>query len=327
MKQTSAACESHGVCQPSALLLGFLRSTPNFRGKGRLAQSIYRRMMPAASAPAKARMKLGHELVLDPRAPGERLAYLTGEYDTRTMRALMTLFQAGWVVLDVGANVGFYAIPFALRLTELGGHLHCFEPLPANAVRLSQNLALNGGDQGDHTTIWTLGLSDRRCTETITLREDFLAGASTGNAAILIEDGQDSGFPTATVSVATLDELADKVCPDRCDLIKVDIEGHEDLFFKGAQKTIEKKRPLIIAEMNEDFLSRRGVDPDVCIADHFSRIDYVLAIQRGPQWVRAASTKERRTPIDDMLLLPGERAESVLLQMNRRDIGLAPWKS
>jgi FkbM family methyltransferase len=281
--------------------------------------------MVRAAGPAEAKMKLGHRLVLDPRAHTERLAYLTGEYDTQTIRALMTLFCPDWVVLDVGANVGFFAVPFALRLKALGGHIHCFEPLPGNAERLSQNLALNG--LGPYATVWTRGLSDRSRTQAITLREDFLAGATTGNASLVIEDGQDSAFPTATISLETLDDLADKVCPERCDLIKVDIEGHEDLFFKGGLKTIEKHRPVILAEMNAVFLRRRGVDPDHCIGILFSGLQYVLAVQRGAKWVLAASTKARRRPTDDMLLLPGERAESVLFQLNRRHIGGGPWKN
>jgi FkbM family methyltransferase len=303
-----------------ARALECLRRTPGFRGKGRLANFVYDHLLAPPKGPAKVKMRLGHELVMDPRGSGERLPYLTGDYDTPTIRGLTSLFEPGWVVLDVGANIGFYAIPFAVRLKQLGGRIHCFEPVPPNAARLLHNLSLNGVQ--DFATVWQIGLSDRKRSAAITLREDFSAGAETGNAAIAIEDGCDSQFSTAEVFLETLDGLAETVCPQRCDLIKADIEGHEDLFLRGAAQTVRKHRPVIVAEMNSWFMHRRGVDADRCLASLFDGLHYQLAVQRGRKWAHATSFKARRSETDDVLLLPEEKAGNVLFQLNKQARGL-----
>jgi hypothetical protein len=74
------------------------------------------------------------------------------------------------------------------------------------------------------------------------LREDFSRGATTGNAALVI-DLDDDRFPSLTVELDTLDSLASGLELDRIDVMKVDIEGHEDFFLRGARNTIAQARP------------------------------------------------------------------------------------
>src|SRR3984957_20037157 len=105
-----------------------LTRLPWFRGKGRIAAAI-NKQFPAmrSNAIARARMQLGYEMMVDLRAQTEFLAYYTGEYDTRTISNVLRLVEPQWVVLDVGANIGFWTIPLAKTLKGFGS-LHCFEP-------------------------------------------------------------------------------------------------------------------------------------------------------------------------------------------------------
>ena len=43
------------------------------------------------------------------------------------------------------------------------------------------------------------------------------------------------------------------------DLIKVDIEGHEDSFFEGSIKFILKHKPFILFEINKEFYTSRNI--------------------------------------------------------------------
>ena len=42
--------------------------------------------------------------------------------------------------------------------------------------------------------------------------------------------------------------------------VKIDIEGHEDFFFRGAEKTLRDSRPTVLMEVNIAFYKARGVD-------------------------------------------------------------------
>ena len=43
------------------------------------------------------------------------------------------------------------------------------------------------------------------------------------------------------------------------DLIKVDLEGHEDSFFEGSIKFILKHKPFILFELNKKFYTTRNI--------------------------------------------------------------------
>ena len=71
----------------------------------------------------------------------------------------------------------------------------------------------------------------------LSLREDFQRGAETGNAAVVI-DSSDADFETVSIRADTLDNQAAEFGWDRLDVLKIDIEGHEDPGFDGRQEDV-----------------------------------------------------------------------------------------
>src|SRR5258708_33533911 len=61
----------------------------------------------------------------------------------------------GDIVLDVGANIGV----FALCAAKQGAHVYAYEPIPATFELLQQNIHLHGFDNIAHPR--NIGLSDR----------------------------------------------------------------------------------------------------------------------------------------------------------------------
>ena len=258
-------------------------------------------------------MRLGHRMIVDLRAYTEYASFYTHDFDTEEIRSVLRMFTPEWVILDVGANVGFWTIPMAKALGA-GGTVHAFEPVASNNLRLRENVRLNGLEQT--VVVHELGLSDRRASLPISLREDFANGSGTGNAAIVIDDS-DGRFQCGMVEVDTLDEIFPSLNLKRLDFIKVDIEGHEDKFLRGAASTIGQFRPILHMEINEPYYNRRGLDATTVFGEWAASANYAYALRTTKGW-RLRDVRQRKPVIDNVLALPAERASQVLEQMEAR---------
>ncbi len=127
----------------------------------------------------KLKLKSGNIMHLDPRSATHKAPFWTGRYDDTIIDQFTSVFQKDWVVMDIGANIGYYALSFARALKQLGGGtVIAVEPLPANAAKLQQHIALNGLDA--MLTIERMALGDKNGTITIYATES----GNTGNAYI-----------------------------------------------------------------------------------------------------------------------------------------------
>ncbi|HEY0487309.1 MAG TPA: FkbM family methyltransferase [Mycobacteriales bacterium] len=254
------------------------------------------------------RMRQGHLLRLDLRSGTEWFAYYSREFDDRRIAAARRLLRTpGAVAVDAGANVGLWAVPLAHHLAALGGHLLALEPMPANARRLRENLALNG--LAEVADVREVAVSDRAGTATLSLREDFRAGAGTGNASLVIDDGTDEQYRRLEVETFPLDALlADAT---RVDFVKADLEGHEDRFLIGAVETFRRCRPVAVLEWNRVYYDRRGVDPTAATAGVLRDLDYRCLRYTAAGWSAGDEFASPR-PVDDLVLTPRERVAEVL---------------
>ena len=246
-------------------------------------------------------------MIVDLRANGECPSFYTHDYDTEDICACLRLFEPDSVVLDVGANVGFWTVPMA-RVLSGGGKIHAFEPLPSNLKRLRENVRLNGLE--GVVEIHEVGLSDKAATVEISLREDFSNGSDTGNAAIVIDES-DRQFRCTAIAVEALDEVFPSLKLERLDFAKADIEGHEDKFLAGASSVISQFRPVLYMEINEPYYTRRGLDATELFQAWLDSAGYVCAL-RGPDgWIQR-ELRLRKPVIDNVLFLPKERSKEIL---------------
>jgi FkbM family methyltransferase len=287
----------------------------SLRGASKLLSVADRIAAPDASPVAVRVMAQGHRLKLDRRSLTEKSAYCTGRYDCEEIELLCRLLRRGDTVCDVGGNIGFYAVPIASRLQHIGGHLHSFEPVKANFARLQENIVINGLQAC--ATAHEYALSSRAGTAEITLREDFLAGSGTGNAAIVFTEEHKSGFLLERIALKRLDDVGEEIHLDRLDLIKLDIEGHEDKFLRGGVGIINRHLPIIFMEVNKPYYRWRQVD----LWHACSKIVGTSHIAILPKWRRrAAWLVEKRlvgfqrvgglsacAEIDNIFLVPPQR--------------------
>ena len=193
--------------------------------------------------------------------------YYLGEYERWESRYLRRVVKPGWIVVDVGANIGYYAMLFG-KLVGGSGAVHAFEPAASTHRSLVRNVALN---HADNVHVHRLALSDRR-------RESRLVRFDLNPALNRIAQPGEAG--AEDIRVTTLDAFVEDAHLSRLDLIKVDIEGAEGEFLGGAEATITRFSPILMIELNAGALERFGCRPEE-IRERIAAMGYAI---RRPTW-------------------------------------------
>lgn len=168
-----------------------------------------------------------------------------GKFEELEFNTLLNLVQEDSVVLDVGANMGYYSVRIAQKAVR--GIVYAFEPDPGNFDLLTKNLALN-----NLTNVVTrnVALSDRN--DVLRLwKHPFNVGDYR-----LYNDGDFTEY----VDVPTI--RLDDVLPERVDLVKIDVQGYEYFVFNGGQQLLEKHHPTIFSEFWPRGLYNSGATPE-----------------------------------------------------------------
>lgn len=259
-----------------------------------------------ASPIARVTMNRGHQMMMDLRAATQRHAFYRGEYDEFFLDCILSLLEADSVVLDVGANIGFYSIPIAVRFSELGGagKVFAFEPFGQNMARLKENADLNAVTT--YIEMCAFGLSSQTGWTDLALRGEFASGSTTGNASVVISEDWDSGLEKVSVDLQTLDSLIAERQLDRIDIIKLDIEGHEDHFFIGGAQALRATRPIILMEVNKPYYRARGLWNVDSVLSPAIPEHYAMFRRVSGRWERVVNLNEC-PEIGNIFLVPEEK--------------------
>ena len=154
--------------------------------------------------------------------------------------------KPGQVALDVGANHGYYAVLMA-DLVGPEGMVHAFEPNPRMVQLLRQTAALNGFWQ----TIQVHPVALAAASGSPMLF--FATEAEPKNGRLLHEAEASAAMRNAAaanvyeVPVRSLDDAM----PGRVDFVKIDVEGAEELVWRGMQQLIRRNPEVkIVMEFN-----------------------------------------------------------------------------
>lgn len=230
------------------------RRLPHFRGKWQAVDVVRPLLLPLrrrAPALCTVRMKNGSLMTWDVRDASEGRAAFLGWWDDDVREAVCQRLDPNAVVLDVGANVGAWTVPFARRLGS-GGHVFAFEPVPANRERLERAVSQN---ELANVTILPFALGDADATVDMWLRSS-VTGAASGTAALV-----PAGAGHVTTTMRPMDAWVEQAALDHLDFVKLDVEGAELMVLAGAEQTVARFRPLILAEFDEYWMSTRGQSP------------------------------------------------------------------
>ena len=133
------------------------------------------------------------------------------------LRGMKFLLKEKPVVIDIGANAGFFSL---FALSRLPGAKVCsYEPVPVNFRQLKRNLDLN---YGINAVCFQKAVAGK--AGTITLSWDA-SDEFTTSATVFESEGKN--FTTITVPSVSLSDIFLENNLDRCDFLKMDCEGAE----------------------------------------------------------------------------------------------------
>jgi len=163
----------------------------------------------------------------------------------------LSLIRKGDVIIDIGANVGYFTTLFS-DLVGPGGEVHAFEPLPSTFELLSRNIRRSPAQKNVFLNCLALGERDQK---TIL----FVPNDDHGQAALACHrDGSwiSNQFQAVNVEMMRLDRYAERL--SKIDFIKCDAEGAELLVLRGGESTLRRCRPTIFLEIEERWTSSFG---------------------------------------------------------------------
>jgi FkbM family methyltransferase len=224
---------------------------------------------------------------------------LYGEYGEAEFVMYRWLVRPGQVVVDAGANIGTHSLFFA-RAVQPGGAVVAFEPQRVLFQMLCGNLAINGLRNVDARQA---GVGAAPATMQAPPL-DYGRESNFGGVRLVPEDEAGAGPRGETVPIVPIDGLG----LERCDLIKLDVEGMEREALLGARRTVERHRPAIYLENN---IRERSPALIRTLLDFGYRLYWHLPYLFNPQNLRGnAENVFGRTINANMLCLPpGDRRE------------------
>ncbi|HEV7584636.1 MAG TPA: FkbM family methyltransferase [Solirubrobacteraceae bacterium] len=204
-----------------------------------------------------------------------------GEYDRGPIELTAGFIQPGTLALDVGASLGLWTVQLARVAASQGAQVWAFEPNLANTVWIRRNVELN--ELENTVTVREVGLGD--ATETMTL---VSAEYGVGNGAIAVGDKEATPkHPRMSISVQRLDDIE---LPVPVSFVKIDTEGYEAAFLRGASELIKRDRPVIFGEFSTGWLKRRGEN----LRAELAGLDYdVQALKRTKPRILSGAADHR----------------------------------
>ena len=169
--------------------------------------------------------------------------YWLGIYEPNLQQAIHELVQPGWVVFDVGANIGYISLLLAKAVTA-AGHVYAFEALPNNYSRVQKNIQANSFQ----ATITPIHAAVIDATREVT----FLVGPSNGMGKVSGSAGRQEVVyeESLTVPGLSLDDFVYQQGNPAPQVVKMDIEGGEVMALPGMQRILQESHPLMLLELH-----------------------------------------------------------------------------
>lgn len=181
---------------------------------------------------------LGSKMYLDTFDEGIcRDLIIDGIREASQVETVVRELKEGDIVVDIGANIGYYALLEA-KLIGDKGKVYAIEPVPENIDLLKKNIALN---KLSNIEVHQLAIGDKNGSAPMytSVRRNLgtLREVSQSRKDTLVKG-------TVNVEVVTLDHFINNKPNPR--IIRMDVEGYEYQVIKGMSGLLRMRLPLTI---------------------------------------------------------------------------------
>lgn len=152
--------------------------------------------------------------------------------------------QQGWTVVDVGANIGAFSVWAASKMGA-SGRLLAIEPNPVSFRELRRSIEELAVD----ATAFAVACGDVEGEVTLHFQPGYTVSSSLTSFAAATE--------SASVPIRRLDALLGETGISHVDLLKIDVEGAEELVLRGAGEALSRIDRVVLETTHDDI--GRGV--------------------------------------------------------------------
>lgn len=199
----------------------------------------------------------GDRIFVDPRDMGCGLSLLSeGKYEQTEIRLFRRYLHPGAIVLDIGANYGYYSILSAGSVRP-NGKVIAFEPNPHIHALFRSSVYLNG--LGEIVEAHCLAAYDANNALQFEICEQSPGGAH----VVAPSDRPPPEHLVIDVPVVKLDDFlpGDIIV----NLVKIDVEGHEEHVLRGMASIIGRSPDIVIfLEFIHDLFKNREEFQSYC---------------------------------------------------------------
>ena len=178
-----------------------------------------------------------------------RQIWLFGGFEVDETRFFKDVLRADDVCFDIGGNVGYFSLLMA-RLAPKG-FVHVFEPIPVNAALISASVELN---KINNLRLSNAAVGDHEGNVRFSVSVDSAYSSMSATGRFAEEE-------LIKVPMVSLDKYLADSSLQRIDVMKVDVEGAEELVIKGGEKVfgcISSRPRLVLMELFEGNLRTFG---------------------------------------------------------------------
>jgi FkbM family methyltransferase len=179
----------------------------------------------------------------------EKLIFAFREDYEPELGYLQQILLPGMTFVDAGANIGIYTL-VASRIVGDTGRVIAFEPSAQSFRILQRNIALNGLQN-----VLAFPFALAQTSGSTRLYHGPNAGLnSLGRDPSWKEDAEE-------IAIEQLDRVIQQTSTARVDMIKMDVQGAEELVLLGAMKIVTSSRPMIVFEIFPEGTAPIGLSP------------------------------------------------------------------
>lgn len=178
-------------------------------------------------------------------------------FEAASVDRLRPWIKAGTIVIDVGANIGFFTIRFA-RWVGSDGRIIAIEPEAEN-LRLLRSELIKCGLNSNVEVLEGVA-AETPGTLLLKLNPHHPADHRIGA----------TGIP---VRAWTIDEVLSERGWPSISLIKIDVQGSEVRVLRGARETLKRYHPALFIEVDDRALLEAGYSADI-LFDEIEALGY-----------------------------------------------------